>query len=187
MKRTTLYLLSFLIFCFFQRCKKSDPPTPAPVPTAAALLPGHCVIRFQTDAIFTGTTLHEFGTTKDSLADFTNVRNQLTGQDQFILAMALKQVNGLTSLNQCYMGIFPGASQTLRFSDSSTNQVTFGFTNMNVAGNTLEGNFRGQSGTLTITKLTATELEASFSVTAVDKDKNHTLQITNGELYARFQ
>lgn len=85
------------------------------------------------------------------------------------------------------MGIFPGASQTLRFSDSSTNQVTFGFTNMNVAGNTLEGNFRGQSGTLTITKLTATELEASFSVTAVDKDKNHTLQITNGELYARFQ
>lgn len=85
------------------------------------------------------------------------------------------------------MGIFPGVSQTLRFSDSSTNQVTFGLTNMNVAGNTLEGNFRGQSGTLTITRLTTTELEASFSVTAVDKDKNRTLQITNGELYARFQ
>ena len=168
----------------FSSCKKDDPAT-AGVNSSATLDAGKAGIMFNSNVNFA--TSNSFSLRNTSTTSATSSTNGTFR----IISLTATEVSGTTPIRTADITItLPSTSSTANgniVTDlSGAGSVIADVSLTSNSGATSGTTYDSQSGTLTITKLTATEIEGTFNTT-VNGGGSNTLIISNGSFAGKFQ
>ena len=172
-KRIKTLLLLILVSALFTACKKEEQEPPF---NAAMLQTGRAAIKFSASKAFNGDKAFHISNTTNTLASNTplgnTVRNiKLEATDVYETGTASRKA----IIDMAINGYAPTSIDLARSSG-----LPLG--NIRLESYSIFGAFRhSRSGTISITKFTATEIEGSFSVTFDDG-----MVISNGKFAGRF-
>ncbi len=177
-------LMALALFSMISSCKKSD--TANPGSGSGSLGAGKSSMSFNNTGSFAGgTTFSVSNTPLTSAQTLTNapLRNvtlsasEVTGVNSRIVALLLILPSNASTANGNIVGDF-----------SQPNNATFlpSLTLTSSSGATQGITYASQSGTCTITKLTATEVEGNFTCVVKDVNGATTLSVTSGTFAGKF-
>ena len=173
-------LLQSLFFLFFAAsvvilpsCKKEEKGPPAL--TAAALSAGRAGVRFSTSTNFNGSRSFDVSNTGSTVATNTTFSS---GTTRNIILEVTEMVDNTPTRKVLMNMAVKNTSSTIDLSLSSGFPLAF----IKLESYSLLGIFRySKSGTITLTKLTATEVEGTFTATFDDG-----LVASNGQFAGKF-
>lgn len=166
-------------------CKKNDNNNSTP--SASNITPGQCTISFDTDKDFAGTksvkispsvTTAAGKTTNGSKDQMTLTAAAYSGTTVSSASLSVFVSTGATTANGAINGNFNS-------SGSMNELAVLTISRTSVGGQT--ASYASKTGTFTITKLTTTELEGSFSCNAVNESENTSINVSNGKFAAKFK
>jgi hypothetical protein len=168
----------------FASCKKDDNNNSNP--TSSNIPAGQATISFNTDKDFGGTTSINIPPSVST----TSVRVNNGTRDQIALTAVQYQGSAISSA-MLTVYVDAGASTsagniTANFNASgNANPAVLLISNTSVSGQSTA--YTSETGTVTITKLSATEVEGTFSCNAVNESTNANIGVTNGKFAAKFK
>lgn len=166
-------------------CSKDDDEAAVNTNTSASLDAGRAGIVFNTNTNFVSNTAFNV---RNSLA--TTATSTVNGATRIIVLTAL-EINGTSPVRRASVALtMPATSNTtagnltadLSVPASSTIIASVALTSE--SGSTAGTTYSSETGTLTITKLTATEIEGSFSGTVTDGTTSYI--VSNGSFAGKF-
>jgi hypothetical protein len=165
-------------------CKKDDNNNSNP--TSSNIPAGQATISFKTDKDFGGTTSINI----PASATTSGVRVNNGTKDQITLIAATTQGSSVSTANfSIYVDAGASTSAgniTADFNGSgNTNIAVLAISNTSLSGQSAA--YASKTGTVTITKLSATEVEGTFSCNAVNESTNTNIGVTNGKFAAKFK
>jgi len=168
----------------FASCKKDDNNNSNP--TSSNIPAGQATISFNTDKDFGGTTSINIPASATTSA----VRVNNGTKDQITLIAATTQGSSVSTANfSVYVDAGASTSAgniTANFDNSVNNDIAvLAISNTSFAGQS--ASYASKTGTVTITKLSATEVEGTFSCNAVNESTNTNIGVTNGKFAAKFK
>lgn len=169
----------------FASCKKDDNSNSNP--TSSNIPAGQATISFNTDKDFGGTTSINIPASATTSA----VRVNNGTKDQITLIAASTQGSSVSTANfSVYMDAGASTSAgniTANFDNSGSNNdvAVLAISNTSLSGQSIA--YASKTGTVTITKLSATEVEGTFSCNAVNESTNTNIGVTNGKFAAKFK
>lgn len=148
---------------------------------------GKAAIVFNNSGSFAGGTSFSISNTATTLAQ-TNSNTTLRN-----VSLSATEVNGLKTRTCMIMIIVPAAASTssgnltadLSLPNNATILPTITLTSTD--GSTPGTSYSSESGTMTITKLTSTEVEGTFSGVLKDVNSAATLTLSNGSFAGKFE
>jgi hypothetical protein len=181
MKKNLLVYVTILCSMLLFSCKKDDSSNNG---GSSSLGVGKSTISFTSNPAFAGST-----TFNASNSLYTHaVSNSNSGIRNITLTAT--EVSGLNSRSAVFDFYMPDNTSTTsgnitaNFDGTSTVIPSFGITS--TTGSTAGTTYAVESGTVTITKLSESEIEGTFSGTLTDGG-SATLTITNGSFAGKFQ
>ncbi|HPH84138.1 MAG TPA: hypothetical protein PLC48_01715 [Ferruginibacter sp.] len=187
MKKGTIFLTAFAAFTLMLGgCKKSSDTPANNNPSASNLDAGKAIVKFTSNPGFGGATTFNISNTTTTPTTATtlsssSLRNvsisatdvNLSGTARIAQFLIILPVDASTS----------GGNLTADFSlpNGATILPTLALTSSPSGAQ-----YASESGTLTITKLTATEIEGTFSCTVKEVTGTATLSITEGSFAGKF-
>lgn len=176
---TMLIGSSVLVSC------SDDDETIAETNSSATLTAGRSGIIFNTNSNWETNTLFSLRNTTA-----TSATSDVTGSTREILLTATEVGGTVTRMATVYISL-PATSTTTSGNITADLAIPVGSTVVanvmlsSVSGSTPGVTYDSEAGTLTITKLTATEIEGTFSAT-MDGGGTNTLVISNGSFAGKF-
>ena len=184
MKLTTLTAV-IAAATLFASCKKDDNNNSAP--SSSNITAGQCTISFNTDKDFSGTTSVNIAATVTTSA----VRANNNTKDQLTLTAA--GYSG-TTVNMASLTVYVDAGATTSngnisadFNSSASNDVAVLMISRTNGTNSSTASYTSKSGTVTITKLTTSEIEGTFSCNAINESENTSINVSNGKFAGKFK
>lgn len=179
-------MMSFVLLAIIPSCKKSDDAAVAAgAQGSGSLSSGKASIVFNTSAAFAGGTSFSQSNTASTLAQTS------TGTFRTI-ALSATEVSG-TSTRTAFLNIsVPASANTVSgnltgdFANPNNATILPVLTLTSTSGASNGIAYASQTGTCTITKLTATEIEGTFSCVVKDTNGTATLSVTSGSFAGKF-
>ncbi|MBS1588396.1 MAG: hypothetical protein JST52_02155 [Bacteroidetes bacterium] len=173
-------------FALFASCKKVDDLKNA-YTGSGDLAAGQATISFNTDKDFNGTTSINIkpGSTTSAVKSSSNSVN-----DNIVLTATSVDIStGKISTAQLAMYVPKNSTTTsgnitVPFKGSSTNFAVLTISNTNTGQSTPA--YGMETGNVVITKLTATEIEGTFSGHATNDTENTSINLSNGHFAGKF-
>jgi hypothetical protein len=165
-------------------CKKDDNNNSNP--GSSNIPAGQATISFNTDKDFGGTTSINIPASVST----TGIRANNGTMDQIAMVAAQYQGSAVSTAN---LSIFVDAGASTSAGNISadfngsgnTNIAVLTISNTSVSGQSSA--YTSETGTVTITKLSATEVEGTFSCNAVNESTSTNIGVTNGKFAAKFK
>gem|GEM_PF-2639413 len=183
MKLTTFAVVIATV-ALFASCKKDDKNNSNP--SSSNITAGQCTISFDTDKDFNGTTSVSIAASATTSA----VRANNNTKDQLTLTAA--GYSG-TSVSTASLTVYVDAGATTSngnisadFNSSTSNDVAV-LTINRTNGSGSSAAYSSKTGTVTITKLTTSEVEGTFSCNAVNESSNTSINVSNGKFAGKFK
>jgi hypothetical protein len=157
-------------------------------PNASNITAGQCTISFNTDKDFNGTTSINIpaGITTYAVKSPSGSIDQLslTANKVDIVGASAKTQIAMLTIHVPTGSTTSGGSITGSFDDDNIDAVLL-ISNLTAPNATPA--YASESGTITITKLTATELEGSFSANCINEEEGTSIKVSNGKFAAKFK
>lgn len=188
--KSILLTTSVLAVLTATSCKKEDNNSTSSNTSSSSLTTGTSYLSFTTDIAYNGKTSHEY---KHSVPSYVSqCKRQTVGSGEVLIldgggATNMTNVtNNMVRLNVTTGATTSGGNITLNMDDQNTDFIMT-FSESRVSGTTATVEAMSmESGKVLITKLSATEIEGTFSGTAVNEDDNKTYKVTNGKFSGKF-
>lgn len=174
-------------------CKKTDAISNALNPAGSGdVAAGKSIIKFNTDAAFQGSTTFNVS---NSLTTPTSAVSITSGSIRNVTVTATEtSVSGTTATTrsaQLVLLLPPGANTnsgnlTANFAETSGTATIIPAFSLSSSNGTSSASYVSHTGTVTITKLTSTEVEGTFSVVVKNDGETITYNVTNGSFAGKF-
>lgn len=166
----------------FGACKKSEKD---PTPKTEDLKAGQCTISFKTDKDFNGTTAISIPPGATTSAVRVNTAGSY---EQITLTANMVNTGSLKSSTAQLTILLPqgsGGNTTVPFESSagSPNAVLV-ISNLDIGASVPA--YASETGTVTITSLTSTGVEGTFSAHAINEDQGTSINISEGKFAGKF-
>ena len=158
-------------------------------PNSGNLTAGQCTISFNTDKDFNGTTSINIVASNTTFANKSTTGNR----DQLTLQAVNNQISGTTAkITTAQLAIHvptgsttSGGNLSGNFNGNGDVVANIMISNLNAGQSTPA--YNSESGTITITKLNASELEGTFTAKCINESENTSINLSNGKFAAKFK
>ena len=177
-------MMALALLSITSSCKKSNDPAPAA--GSGSLNAGKSAISFSNTGSFAGGTAFSVSNTAA-----TQAASSAGGSSRSIVLSAT-EISGSNSRSAGFILSVPANASTTSgnltgdFANPNNAVILPSLTLSSTTGATNGISYISQSGTCTITKLTATEIEGTFSCVVKDANGTTTLSLTGGTFAGKF-
>jgi len=171
----------------FGACKKAD-DVKNTITGSGDLKAGQCTISFDTDKDFNGTTSISIPASATTTA---NRSGSGTTEQLTLVATSVNTSTFKATTAQLVIEVNKGATTSggnisVPFNGGGTNNFAVITVSNTSAGQSTPA-YSSESGTVTITKLSATDIEGTFTSHAVNESENTSINLTNGKFAGKFK
>lgn len=183
--KVTIYTALLAGITLASSCKKDDNNNSTP--SSSNIPAGQCAISFNTDKDFNGTTSINIAASNTTFS----TRNTSGTKDQLTLQAISNQISGTSAkITTAQLSIYvptgsSGGDLSGGFSGNGDVLAHIMVSNLNAGQSTPA--YASESGSIVITKISATEVEGTFTADCVNESENTTIKLTNGKFAAKFK
>lgn len=188
--KVTIYTTLLAGIALVSSCKKEDNKNNGGggtgIPASSEITAGQCSIAFNTDKDFNGTTTINISPSNTTVS----VRSSSVNKDQLTLTAVSYKLEGTsakTTTAQLAVYVPSGSTGNLSGSFGGNGDVVAQIMVSNLNAGQSTPAYASKSGSIAITKLTATEVEGSFNASCVNESENTSIELTNGKFAAKFK